>query len=182
MRSVSLPEEGQHQVTIPLKVEGEENLAALVALDGIHFHHSQIRMLVTEDSEILVGSANATLLINLALNRLALSGLPANDPWLVKVLGREKAAADVPIKGLNRASHLVGIVRTYVMKRLPLQDKGADEAIQLQEFFFGDVGAGATFRKKVGVRHLRHFRDIISFHEHALPFFLTTVANIGWKA
>ena len=122
-RIVALPDEREHQVGDG-EVDGEEDRASLLPLDGIHLHDSRIRVLGHVGLEVLICPSDTAFLVDLHNMRTALLPRPvANLPHEVYVPHvREDACVHVAVYSPLRIPEclLPAMGEDDVVDRLPL--------------------------------------------------------------
>lgn len=111
---IGIPEEGEHQLSFG-EMDGQEDLAALDAFNGIQLGHGDTGVVAEEGKKVLISAPDAAFGINLLMDEDP-ARLEADLPGEVDVHRRDGPGIDQPVDGALADGDDVGECRADMMR------------------------------------------------------------------
>lgn len=146
---IGIPQKGDHEFS-PYKVQGKEDPAALVSLDGVELYNRQVGM--DGEKVLIVPVAPSGAAPGVHFQRSASPAPCVTDPpWKVDVPGREHAIANKTVESALADHDAVPVAGADVVEGLPLPDEGGYDQVEVLHLCPGKCEALPGFRKGLPV-------------------------------
>ena len=175
---VGRTQEREHK-TAGVEIHREEHFLSGDADDAVHFDHGNIRICFQERKEVVEGTPDAALLVDLVFNGFGFPFLSSACHRQIMALRSDRPRLNQVVYGFLADREGIRIGVHDVVDRLPFPCAVIHHIADLVELIFRHVDALARFPKCPAISFLRDSGYIVIFRQRALPLMSAAIADIG---